>query len=462
MTHNGYERVLGFLFRIHALCHTHQRRRWLPNALDPPTARCRNLGHVGGYRSLGHVGGCRSVRLCLQAFRITSIEAGHLHHSTMPVQEHGHDDKFDVLSSSELPRLTFSQDWLGNGLYLSTSNEPLHEESESAHNQPDLRLSIAYDFQRQSSALYSNTYEGIYGDTSREIAEAGGQALPYISSTSLGTDPTCDMWWPWNTFPKDTDGIFWTTQNSYKDSTQPHQTFEPANASSCSSLSPVCLNSSSEAPVAEWFSLEDWHMEFSDGMTWKISDQENYPSVASGTSEQRAGAFTSVYYDGGEWSTISGNDWNDSYCSLSSETTALSEQNTSALALGQAVVPVPMEHNTRFVCSRPGCSVSFKHNADLTKHCKTIHRKTDHIYRCAFKGCPRAHKVWTRLDSFRKHAKSHNPEQVDSLVQDSRRDSSGLFVSLITPSIMSRKEAARSRSREIAGFDPKSSTRNFE
>jgi hypothetical protein len=98
------------------------------------------------------------------------------------------------------------------------------------------------------------------------------------------------------------------------------------------------------------------------------------------------------------------------------------------------------EDRPKVACSHPGCNVKFSHHADLTRHLKSIHNEAGKSYRCAFKGCSKYDKVWTRLDSFKKHVTNQHPDtDVESLVQSSCRDHHDLPVSVTTPRLMSQQ-----------------------
>lgn len=89
------------------------------------------------------------------------------------------------------------------------------------------------------------------------------------------------------------------------------------------------------------------------------------------------------------------------------------------------------DSRSKVTCLHSGCRAKFSNLADRKRHIKTIHEAGE-SYRCAFNGCAKAYKLWTRLDSFRNHAKSHRPSNLEALVRMSRTDRHGLPVSVIT------------------------------
>lgn len=92
----------------------------------------------------------------------------------------------------------------------------------------------------------------------------------------------------------------------------------------------------------------------------------------------------------------------------------------------------PNSANTRLPCNHDGCEVHFNNVADRKRHLKTIHNEAGQSYMCAYVGCVRAYKVWNRLDSFKNHAKLHKPDDMEALVEKSRRERSGLRVAVTT------------------------------
>ena len=86
------------------------------------------------------------------------------------------------------------------------------------------------------------------------------------------------------------------------------------------------------------------------------------------------------------------------------------------------------ESSSQSACSQ--CVKTFAHGADLTRHVKTVHDKAGRGYRCAFVGCSKVHKVWFRLDSFKKHIKKQhqmeNIVEINNLVERSARGDHGL------------------------------------
>lgn len=115
------------------------------------------------------------------------------------------------------------------------------------------------------------------------------------------------------------------------------------------------------------------------------------------------------------------------------------------------------EQKNKTLCSYPECTEKFSHKSDLTRHVKTKHSETGNGYRCAFKGCPKAYKVWLRLDSFKKHVKDQHkmekPADVQGLVKKSCTEHHGLPFSVTTPRMMTRsgllRPGARSSSSRV-------------
>jgi hypothetical protein len=102
----------------------------------------------------------------------------------------------------------------------------------------------------------------------------------------------------------------------------------------------------------------------------------------------------------------------------------------------------------RSACSR--CLKKFSHSADLTRHMKTQHNAADRGYRCAFPGCPKVHKVWSRLDSFKKHVRQRhlleNAADINDLVKRSATGFHGLPVAM-TSFLRHRSGSSASRVR---------------
>lgn len=118
-------------------------------------------------------------------------------------------------------------------------------------------------------------------------------------------------------------------------------------------------------------------------------------------------------------------------------------QTASAPGLGPAGTT---DTNSRSTCSL--CQRKFSHSADLTRHTKTQHGEAGKGYRCAFAGCSKVHKVWSRLDSFKKHVrKQHQIEDaadINSLVDKSATGEHGLPIAMTS---LSRAHAGSSASR---------------
>jgi len=103
--------------------------------------------------------------------------------------------------------------------------------------------------------------------------------------------------------------------------------------------------------------------------------------------------------------------------------------------------------NKSYFCPISECSSSgFLHHSDLCRHQRTVHMRQEsgEGYRCAFEGCSKADKIWTRLDSFKQHVvKRHRNANVQEIVRQSARSGSGADAyfpfAVTTPSTMSRK-----------------------
>ncbi|RDW82335.1 hypothetical protein BP6252_03447 [Coleophoma cylindrospora] len=99
-----------------------------------------------------------------------------------------------------------------------------------------------------------------------------------------------------------------------------------------------------------------------------------------------------------------------------------------------------------FICKVPGCSTKLKSREDRRRHENTVHMDytAGKGYRCAAVGCPKADKIWARLDNFKLHlAKKHGREDANELVQKSRRSHHGsnanfLFID-VTPELASKE-----------------------
>jgi len=143
--------------------------------------------------------------------------------------------------------------------------------------------------------------------------------------------------------------------------------------------------------------------------------------------------------------TFGGDEWSWLDTAISTGTTADAPELSAPLTQDAEHV-LSSEQKTKFPCSNPGCSTKFLHQADLTRHLRTIHNITTHnkarkTYRCVFEDCPKAYKVWTRLDSFKQHVfGQHADADGDDLVRKACREDHGLRVSLTTPISMSQKE----------------------
>jgi hypothetical protein len=103
-----------------------------------------------------------------------------------------------------------------------------------------------------------------------------------------------------------------------------------------------------------------------------------------------------------------------------------------------------------YVCPLVECSSQFLHYSDLCRHRRTVHmrRESGQGYRCAFEECPKADKIWTRLDSFKQHVlKRHQSADVNDIVKQSARSRSGadayFTFAVTTPITMSRSRRSR-------------------
>jgi hypothetical protein len=104
------------------------------------------------------------------------------------------------------------------------------------------------------------------------------------------------------------------------------------------------------------------------------------------------------------------------------------------------------QHSTKpYICPLAECNSRFLHHSDLCRHQKTVHmrRESGLGYRCAFEGCPKTDKIWTRLDSFKQHIlRRHQSADVHNIITQSTRSRSGADASfpfaVATPTTMSR------------------------
>jgi hypothetical protein len=107
----------------------------------------------------------------------------------------------------------------------------------------------------------------------------------------------------------------------------------------------------------------------------------------------------------------------------------------------------PNDASTMLSCSHDGCTVQFKNVADRKRHLNTIHNQAGQSYMCAHAGCVRAFKVWNRLDSFKNHAKLHNPRDMESLIDSSvdrsRKEGKGLRVAVTTQAKFEKMQIKR-------------------
>ncbi len=99
-----------------------------------------------------------------------------------------------------------------------------------------------------------------------------------------------------------------------------------------------------------------------------------------------------------------------------------------------------------YACPLVECSSQFLHYSDLSRHQRTVHMRQESRqgYRCAFKGCPKADKIWTRLDSFKQHVlKRHQNADVQDIIKQSDRSTGGADTyfpfAITTPTTMLRR-----------------------
>jgi hypothetical protein len=116
--------------------------------------------------------------------------------------------------------------------------------------------------------------------------------------------------------------------------------------------------------------------------------------------------------------------WNVKFEPQNSAIEATSQTHSDATKL--------VETGSRAAC--PQCFIKFSHGADLTRHTRTKHGLAGTGYRCAFPECQKVHKVWSRLDSFKKHVrKQHHIEkaaEIDRLVKKSATGDHGLPIAM--------------------------------
>lgn len=110
-----------------------------------------------------------------------------------------------------------------------------------------------------------------------------------------------------------------------------------------------------------------------------------------------------------------------------SEDTIRPNSRASTLDFSSCTSDTESSHQEReklYKCPISECKSSFANRHDLVRHRRTVHINRDVArgYMCASQTCRRPEKVWTRLDSFKKHVKSrHEFEDMDSLIQKSFR-----------------------------------------
>lgn len=114
----------------------------------------------------------------------------------------------------------------------------------------------------------------------------------------------------------------------------------------------------------------------------------------------------------------------------------------------QVDVRCPIAHEeSRYVCPEAECTKDFRRQQELFRHMKTKHPEKGQGWKCASDGCRKAGKIWTRLDSFKKHAiKRHSGIDMDDFVRRSTRRDHGpdanYSFSVATPASMSNMQRA--------------------
>ena len=121
----------------------------------------------------------------------------------------------------------------------------------------------------------------------------------------------------------------------------------------------------------------------------------------------------------------------DDFEVLFSGDTTVSDSEFSAGTTYEPGMSAPRSLGSKITCLYPGCVSEFTYMADRKRHVNTVH-KAGQSYRCAFNGCAKADKVWTRLDSFKKHTRLHRPADMEALVQQSRTERHHLPMSMTT------------------------------
>lgn len=167
----------------------------------------------------------------------------------------------------------------------------------------------------------------------------------------------------------------------------------------------------------------DWNH----GTTQPIIPLYRTPDLPSSTSERHSEDVVPIYFNEKGWPEIGGDHW-------------MPPHSQSHFTKGRRN-SVTQELETRFRCTVRDCKVTLKNSTDLPRHLNSVHYRSHRkgtSYRCAFEGCPKAYKVWTRLDSFKKHARQHGTTNMDNLVRASCIDRQKLLVSVMTLDKMSQ------------------------
>jgi hypothetical protein len=142
--------------------------------------------------------------------------------------------------------------------------------------------------------------------------------------------------------------------------------------------------------------------------------------------------------------------------------------NRSDSVLGRMKDAEPTLANARatkpFICRETGCkSEGFTHSFDLQRHRRTVHMAQGARYRCTVQGCPKADKLWTRHDGYKKHViKRHSDANLNDLVKRfnrSRPDADARFpFSITTPTMISRTEqkakSTKLQSTQVEDWEP--------
>ncbi|KAK4565471.1 hypothetical protein LTR86_004088 [Recurvomyces mirabilis] len=85
-------------------------------------------------------------------------------------------------------------------------------------------------------------------------------------------------------------------------------------------------------------------------------------------------------------------------------------------------------HTKPFACPQVDCALQqgFGTNLDMERHRKSVHNAVPLVgsskrYQCCVPGCPRADRIWSRLDHFRLHVRRlHGEYDVDAVIVRSK------------------------------------------